>query len=110
MGAGSFFTGLLDPNFSHNDFKKRSMSKSNVTNEKPTPTKRRNTFEDGVVLRKSVSYTSKENVPPSDTNQNSYHVSDVFRPSFVEQSAEKRENERRSFRLSNAGSAQNWFD
>lgn len=55
------------------------------------PKKRKSLFEDASILKKSVSYTSKENVEPNDAN----FVADPFRPAFIEQSAQKRLNEKR---------------
>ena len=87
----SFFEGLINPDFSANDFKKRSLQKSGTLMQEPTPQKRRSLFEDASILKKSISYTSKENIEPNDAG----YVSDPFRPSFIEQSAQNRINEGR---------------
>jgi hypothetical protein len=80
---GSFFEGLINPDFSANDFKKRSLQKSSTIFPDRTPSKRKSLFEDASILKKSISYTSKENVEPNEAA----FVSDPFRPAFIEQSA-----------------------
>lgn len=82
----SFFQGIINPDFSANDFKKRSMQKSQTIKQE-MPVQRSSLFEGAGVLRKSISYTSKENADPNEAGS---YGCDPFRPSFIVQSAQKR--------------------